>query len=266
MHPDNSGQQGERCRICGMALVPAPTLFDAFGLDINFPRSGLVPGRATPITLRVRDPHTHAIVRRLQEVHTKLFHLFVVGDDLEHFEHIHPVLRRNGALGTTIIVPKAGIYRLLGDFFPTSAPPQLVQRMVVTNGYHGRLSAAAAALTIDTAPKARQGTHITLTMPEAVAGREQLVTFDVTDESTGRVVSDLQQYLGAWGHLVVVSADRAVAFHSHPVDAVSSAGGPTVVFQLLFPTAGTYRMWAQFQRHDQVLTVPFTIVARPAQR
>jgi hypothetical protein len=86
----------------------------------------------------------------------------------------------------------------------------------------------------------------------------------MTELRTGVAVGDLQQYLGAWGHLVVVSADRTVAFHSHPVDAISTAGGPTVVFQLLFPTAGTYRMWAQFQRHNQVLTVPFTIVARPA--
>jgi len=32
-----------------------------------------------------------------------------------------------------------------------------------------------------------------------------------------------------------------------------------VVFQVLFPQAGMYRLWAQFQRGGRLATVPFTV-------
>jgi hypothetical protein len=40
---------------------------------------------------------------------------------------------------------------------------------------------------------------------------------------------------------------------------ISALHGPTVVFQMLFPRAGDYRMWVQFQRRGEVLTASFTV-------
>ena len=57
----------------------------------------------------------------------------------------------------------------------------------------------------------------------------------------------------------MVSADLAITSHSHPVAEISVLGGPTVVFQLLFPRPGVYRLWAQFQRRGEVLTASFTV-------
>jgi hypothetical protein len=102
-------------------------------------------------------------------------------------------------------------------------------------------------------------TRVKPAMPDPLAGREQLVTFELEDARTGAPVTDLEPYLGAAGHLLFASADLAVAAHSHPVAQISEAGGPTVVFQWLFPRAGDYRMWVQFQRHGQVLTASFTV-------
>jgi len=48
-----------------------------------------------------------------------------------------------------------------------------------------------------------------------------------------------------------VSADLAIAAHSHPVADMSAQGGPTVVFQMLFPRAGDYKVWVQFQRRGE---------------
>jgi hypothetical protein len=84
--------------------------------------------------------------------------------------------------------------------------------------------------------------------------------------STGQAVNDLEPYLGAWAHLLVAAADRASAFHSHPVEQVSLPGGPRIVFQIMFPAAGTYGVWAQFQRRGRVLTLPFILDVAPSQR
>jgi hypothetical protein len=151
---------------------------------------------------------------------------------------------------------------MIADFLPTGGAPQLVQKSFVTAGYDGPLG-VMPQLVPDTADKIVRATRVKLTMPEAVAGREQLVTFDVQDTASGAPVDDLEPYLGAQGHLLLASADLAIAAHSHPVAEISAPGGPTVVFQVLFPRAGEYRMWVQFQRRGEVLTAPFTIAARP---
>ena len=61
----------------------------------------------------------------------------------------------------------------------------------------------------------------------------------------------------------MVSSDLQTVFHSHPVASVSTGLGPRIVFQVLFPRAGIYRMWVQVQRHGTVTTAPFTVRAAP---
>ena len=152
-------------------------------------------------------------------------------------------------------------YQLIADFLPAGGTPQLVQRSFVTAAYTGSLL-RPAALTRDVTDKVIGPTRVKLTLPEPMAGREQLITFDLQDAVTGAAVSDLEPYLGATGHLLVASADLAVASHFHPVAEISGRAGPTVVFQVLFPSPGDYRMWVQFQRRGQVLTAPFTFAVQ----
>jgi hypothetical protein len=171
---------------------------------------------------------------------------------------VHPTLREDGSLDVGVELPRPGVYQLIADFLPAGGSPQLLQKSIVTAGYTGPL-VAVPVLPRDTADKVLGDTRVKLTMPDPIAGREQLVTFDLEDASTGAAVVDLQPYLGAAGHLLLVSADLAIAAHSHPVAEISKAGGPTVVFQMIFPRAGDYRMWVQFQRHGEVLTSSFTV-------
>jgi hypothetical protein len=80
------------------------------------------------------------------------------------------------------------------------------------------------------------------------------------------LVRDLEPYLGAWGHTLILNADQSEYLHSHPTemlpesaDTGSLRGGPEVEFQTMFPTPGNYRIWTQFQRAGRVTTVFFTI-------
>lgn len=259
MHPDVRGRAGDRCSVCGMALVPAPAPdYEPYLLDFETLPRVVRPGEKVRVRFFVREPHTGAVVHVFDTVHERVFHLFVVSRDLEYFAHVHPTLGRGGALDVELRVPRAGAYQLIADFLPSGGPPQLVQKSLVTAGFAGSLS-DVPTLTLDAADKAVEGTRVKLTMPEAIAGREQLVTFDVEDAETGAPISDLEPFLGATGHLLVASADLASVFHSHPVAELGRAGGPTVVFQVLFPRAGQYRMWVQCQRRGRVVTASFTV-------
>jgi hypothetical protein len=212
----------------------------------------------------VRSPKDDSIIQRFETVHERIFHLFIVSQDLDYFAHTHPNLRANGALDVDVILPREGVYQLVGDFVPTGAAPQLVQRALVTAGYSGSLS-APSNLVVDLNEQVDRNTRAQLLMSPLVAGREQLITLELSDALTRMPVSDLEPYLGATGHLFAASTDLSTVFHSHPVAGITSAAGPTIVFQVLFPRPGMYRLWTQFQRHGDVSTVRFTVPVAPHQ-
>ena len=196
-------------------------------------------------------------------MHERIFHLFVVSHDLQYFAHVHPMPSHDGRLTITLTVPAAGAYQLIADFLPEGGSPQLIQRSFLTVGYDGRL-ADVPTLATDTGDKSVAGTHVTLVMPDPIAGREQLLTFQLTEARDGGPIHDLELFLGAPGHLLVVSADLAIAMHQHPTPELAPSPESTVVFQVLFPRRGTYRLWAQFQRSGRIITVPFTVHVRDA--
>jgi len=66
----------------------------------------------------------------------------------------------------------------------------------------------------------------------------------------------LEQYLSAWGHMLVASDDLIDLIHDHPFIA---DGSPQMQFNIIFPRAHTYRIWVQFQRKGVVNTASFTI-------
>lgn len=259
MHPDVRGREGEKCPQCGMMLVRAARAdYAGYLVDLETTPRVLRPQQKARARFFVRDPHTRATVHRFDPVHERVFHLFIISQDLQYFAHVHPTLHRDASLDVDIELPKPGVYQLIADFLPSGGSPQLVQKSIVTAGYAGPL-VAPPRLARDTGDKIVGDMRVTLTMPEAIAGREQLVTFELHDAASGAPVTDLQPYLGAAGHLLFTSADLAIAAHSHPVAEISALGGPTVVFQVRFPREGDYRMWVQFQRHGEVMTASFTV-------
>jgi len=260
MHPDVRGEAGAKCPLCGMALVPGPAALDAYWLDLADGVPPPVAGRAQRLRFVVRDPRTGAAVRSFTLLHERLLHLFVVSHDLSFFTHVHPEIERDGTFEQTITLPHAGAYRLIADFAPEGGAPQLLQKTIVTAGYRGSLRAGAPP-PVDTGDKTVDGTRVRFVASDPIAGREQLLTFEIADASTGKPIADLEPFLGAPGHLLIVGSDLLTAAHSHPVAELSGNNGPDVVFQVLFPRTGVYRLWVQFQRHGRVTTAPFTVRA-----
>jgi hypothetical protein len=87
--------------------------------------------------------------------------------------------------------------------------------------------------------------------------------FTLADAASGEPIRDLEPYLGAFGHTLILSEDLQDYVHSHPTEGPDSdvsrgLGGPTVTFEGYMPRPGRYRSWTQFQRDGQLTTVPFT--------
>jgi hypothetical protein len=75
-------------------------------------------------------------------------------------------------------------------------------------------------------------------------------------ELDGRPVTDLEPYLGAFGHLVAIRAGDLGYLHVHPEE---GAPGPGIDFATAFPEPATYRLFLDFQHRGVVRTAAFTI-------
>lgn len=287
MHPDYTLDIAGRCPRCGMALVRA-TPFDVrdYELDLRTRPALVSPGETSAWRFSIRHPGTGELVRTFEQVHEKRYHLFVVSQDMEHFQHIHPEQLADGTWTIDVTLPKAGYYTVLSDFLPRGGSSQLIARPLVTAGFAGDLAQDAAHLVSDVSP-VKVVDDLTATVsydpPTFVAGLYGHLIFRLTDTRTGRPVTDLQTYLGAFGHTLIMSEDMVDYVHAHPLDILASndddseprfvippgadlealRGGPEVVFDGLMPKPGRYRAWTQFRRHDQIHTVTttFTVAA-----
>jgi hypothetical protein len=149
MHPDITAKTGGKCSRCGMALVPGDPL-DAreYLVDMKATPQAVRPGRPVRLAFTVRNPDTRATVRSFATVHEKQFHLFVVGHDLEYYDHVHPDMEADGSWTIDLTVPKPGHYKLFTDFLPLGGTPQVVPELIVA-GAAGDLESARAHLRPD---------------------------------------------------------------------------------------------------------------------
>jgi hypothetical protein len=187
-------------------------------------------------------------------VHEKLFHLFIVSRDLEYFAHVHPAQERDGSFSLRHELPP-GEYMLIADFLPTSGAAQMVQRAIIVPASKTTSAGSQPKPSAEPAPDVR----VSLEAGTLVAGKEGRLTFTVSDATTGAPVTDLEPYLGAPAHMLLVRSDLADAMHEHPEE--HTAGGPTISFHPLIPAAGDYKLWIQFQRRGRVFTFPFRLRA-----
>ena len=209
-------------------------------------------GEATQLRLQILDDSGQPITKfaLLQE---KRVHLSVVREGLDEFSHLHPQVDASGNITIEHVFPKAGQYRLFADHQPEGQPPGLARGELIVAGD----DESAAALVPNAFDEVAVG-EIKAHVAFQPGDQETTVRFHLVDTS-GQVIGDLQPYLGAMGHLVIISADGAEYVHAHPLSESQTAPEGVVEFAAHFPKPGLYKAWGQFQRHDAVFTVPFVL-------
>jgi hypothetical protein len=267
MHPDVTAAEAGRCSKCDMALIRGNP-FDTreYLLDFRTSPAAVRPGVPNRMEFSVRHPGTGKPVESFELVHDKRYHLFVISQDMAVFEHVHPELQANGSWAIDVTLPKAGYYSVISDFVPTGGSPQFLARPVMTAGFDGDLLSDGARLVADTVSmKTLDGITASLAYEPStlLAGQYGHLQFTLTDAGTGQPVTDLQPYLGAFGHTLIMSEDMRDAVHSHPSpgpdsDVSRGRGGPNVTFEGYLPRPGVYRAWTQFLRNDRLTTFTFT--------
>jgi hypothetical protein len=254
MDPDIREKRAGQCPRCRMDLVAGIPPFEEYPLRLEMTPGAWRAGQKVRMKFEVVHPKTGRRVRDFLLVHERYFHLFVVSADLNYFAHEHPEPQADGTFLFETTLPKAGLYRVLGDFYPKGGTPQLAVKTILSGGAGvssldvprlGPVQAEARGVNLSA--------RLRLEPAEPVAGWKTLLFFELS-ESEG-----LEQYLGAWGHLLCASADLIDLIHTHPFLA---DGGPKLQFNVMFPRAGMHRLWPQFQRKGEVNTLRFDLRVR----
>ena len=273
MHPDVHRAQEGVCPKCNMLLVRVqPTVVGEYKVELESSPANLKPGEQAQLRFKISNPQTGQPVKDYLVTHDKLFHLFIVSRDLSVYQHIHPELDADGSFSVATVLPAPGTYKVHADFFPRSGRPQIIHREIATVGAEAASSTALPVMTPDAnVVKAVDGMKVKLDLSASPrAGNVVYLNYHLTDAGTSEPVRDLQPYLGAWGHTLILNADQSQYLHSHPTGMIAETadrstlrGGPEVTFMVIFPAAGDYRIWTQFQRGGKVSTVSYVVRVAP---
>ncbi len=217
----------------------------------------------------------------LERVHERPIHVLLVSKDLSEMHHIHPepVTRRSYRLQYTF--SRGGDYWLFADFTPAGGTQTIARFPIHVDGsvQPAKPLRAAQFLHLSAPPVTVGGLCARLRVSSPLqAGRDLTLGFDLEDATTHQPVTDLEPYLGAWGHIMLVRQDGSDFIHAHPKEAqpavdtnpwqhTHAAPGPgpsTIETQTGFRRPGLYQMWLQVQREGQVITFPFTLQVAPA--
>lgn len=281
MHPEVVSDKPGICPKCKMDLVPQHEttqggLHDATKYKMEFETLPAEFNAGQPVVLRFmpRNAADNTMLKDLGIVHEMPMHLLMVSNDLTWFAHEHPEAKPDGSYELAYNFPREDNYLLYSDITPEGSSHNQVFKLKKTVG---KPSASAPQL-VPTASYAAEGFEYRLASEPANLRSGVSSTITIRVSKAGKPVTNIENYLGALGHMVIISEDREEFLHAHPEDhghtdaeekdpshehntvtAPVEAKGPNVSFMTLFPKPGKYKVWAQFNIDGKVRTAEFVV-------
>lgn len=258
MHPEVTSDKPGTCPKCGMKLEHTDKVANGKTYQMKFSAEPAQPVAGQPVMLAFTPQETGnaAAPVPLVVVHEKKIHLIIVSKDLAQFHHEHPEYTAEGNYRAPFTFPKGGDYVLFEDYTPAGSGHQLGrQPMTVSGPKYTPVRFGADQMQW----QGDGGYQVALTFDKPLKAG-QLLGLKITLRKNGQPVTDLENYLGALGHVVVISEDTERYLHVHPNEQADH--GPTIGFNTNFEQAGRYRVFLQFNHAGQIHTADFTINVR----
>ncbi|MGI5423961.1 hypothetical protein [Streptomyces sp. CA-179760] len=252
--PEPEGSGGH----AGQGTPPAGGLQISEGgytLDLETP--SVTAGQRADLRFTVRDGGGRAVTAYQRE-HGKELHLIVASRDLATYRHLHPTRAADGTWSIPVDLPRAGGYRVFADFTPAKKDARnlTLGADLAASGPFRPKELPPASTTAET-----NGYEVELA-GALRPGRASELNLKVS--RAGRPVTDLQPYLGAYGHLVALRSGDLAYLHVHPNGEPGDGKtrpGPDVSFTATAPSTGSYRLFLDFKHDGKVHTVAFTVRA-----
>lgn len=244
-----------------------------YSADLTVEPETIESGKTAVLSFQVKNPKGEKVTD-LEIVHEKPMHLFLVSEDLAQYFHEHPQKQADGSYQLPFTFPNGGKFKIFIDFKPKD-DEQTVESFDIEVA--GELLKKQDLVPDEKFEKSIESIFVRM-KPESKLLKQQDTTFifEVFDAETKAPVSDLQNYLGEKAHFVIIRKGLGRFVHVHPMSSEkmmdnSNTKGtkmretmPTkngdvskIAAMAKFPNSGIYKIFAQFKRNDEVITVPF---------
>lgn len=255
MHPEVTSTSTGKCSKCGMTLEHTDQAGNGkkYRMDFVSLPARIEAGKPTILSFTPKEESNAQALVPLDVVHEKKIHLIVVSKDLSYFSHEHPAYGADGKYTWEHTFPSGGDYILFQDYTPKGASHQLSRIPVGVAGEPKK----AVKYTAQNLNWKKDGYEIKLGFDQMPLQTNQAVEVKITVVKDGKPVTNLDNYLGALGHMVIISEDTQDYLHVHPMD--SETKGPDIIFHSSFDKPGFYRVFLQFNHEGKIQTADFTI-------
>lgn len=282
MHPEvRSTDKNAKCPKCGMALeevkdgsmndAPAKMHSDKYSLMLTTEPKAIKAGEEVTLSFSLTDNETKKQIKDLEIVHEKILHLIIVSKNLAYFDHIHPEMNPEGSLSVKTKFDKGGDYILFADLTPKGEKnSQVFDLPIKVDGTPVENITLTPRNTFES-----EGYTAVMTTDPANLTINKSTEIIVNLKKNGKDVTNLENYLGALGHMVVISEDASLYLHVHPMEAGgkghsdhgnmkmdsddNAKNGSDVVFHTNFTKPGIYKVFAQFNPGGKLITTNFVV-------
>jgi hypothetical protein len=234
-------------------------------------------GDSSELMFNIRDEN-NKVLKNFDTVHEKLLHLIIVRKDRTNFQHVHPNFDKGTGMFaiTGFKFPTDGEYRVFADFTARSAQMGSDAMKLPATPYKdvkvGSGAYAAQPLTENKFASSAGGLDTGIFFPPSddtpggaplmdyYAGQDNTIVIETN--KNGQSFKNLQPYLGALGHMVVLGPNLEF-IHAHPQTADISNQTGLIFFSVNPPVAGRYKLYLQTQTDGQVNTTDYAVSALP---
>lgn len=207
-----------------------------------------IPGMKQVVTLELFTPGGAPIApHELAITHTKKMHVMLIDPALQDYHHVHPQADGlNGRYTFEFTPNRAGLYRVLVEIVPLRTRRQVIAT--------GEIVVAGAPSAVQFANQTQclvDGVCFNLRVPSERLRSGSDYRLDLQVSTVDGTVVELQEIMGAKGHMVAFDGAGKGFAHMHPVDSVLAARSagiePELAFFFNVPNPGWYRLFAQVQ-------------------
>jgi hypothetical protein len=230
------------------------------------PDKPLEAGKPCHVRLRITHSDTGKPLtpEEMKVVHTEKIHYFVVDESLRDYHHIHPQPTSTPGEYDFTFTPKSPYkYTAWADIVLQS---EQKERRIQTS-LPGELTRGSAAYIVPCSDVSHDGMRCQWSAnPPLQQGKSSEVKITLSDAS-GKPITDLEQVMGAFVHLVGFSPDSKTMVHTHPIEKdptdPNERGGPTFHFHMEPEISGSVQFYVQVQRNGIESYIPVGQVIKP---
>ena len=250
----------------------------SYQIEVVSQPSSIEPKKPAAFRYKIKNDRGE-VLKNYEIVHEKIMHFIAIRKDLAYFLHLHPDFNKaTGEFSIEITPPEDGPYRLFPDFTPGDGNPQKLPVTV----YHdidvgNSTNYYAQSVVPDSEQTKPYGDYKVATVFPKDAENQQEITYTLNITKDGKPVTNLENYLGALGHSVVLKEGTLDFIHTHALEAKDSSSkqehgtqpqhgsagdtgrGPRISFAATFPEAGVYKIFTQFQHEGKVQTPDYAV-------